>query len=959
MNSIRNIIPKSLVKQKNIVFKSIRWIDILLAILFLAISIGIGIGIPVSIFIRIIIIISIFLILMVMLIPIGKDSRRVYNRVIDIFKYLVSNKEFTKNGINKIDAFIPYEKFEGNTVITNKKFGPITYIKTIKVFGNDITSLDYQNQLLQFESLRDILKSVKSSCSLIKIDEPLQLIKQSEEISLLIEKLENDFRNKSVTKKYYLAAKLQLLTQLKIVNNPESILTGVSNEKSFYLLIYGKTLEKVEEIASSVSDKLTSINLVNEIIDKYEFVNLIKSLFNPFSEKIPRSIVDDNLENIPKIFDFEKLVFKPKNIIINDKLHINISTVNDYPLEIDDYWIAKMALTTNSTMIWNFSEMNPNIAKSLINKAIVNSQSNVMSINKSIEKKQQINLVESFEALASRVASSQDELKNSTLYFINYGLNKKGVDIDIRKLNEVLISMGIVLDELLFRQFEAYGRIIPRIDTNNKLNNIREIPLSTIASGYPFLNNALLDDGGLLLGNNSTGDSVVFNQFPKGNNMDRKNYNQLLMGTSGSGKSFTVMKQLNWHIANGRKVIIIDPEREYKQLCEYYDGVWIDSSNGTVNRINPLQILNSLDDSNSSQNMIENHIQLLEHFFSIIIPGISYDKLRVISIVLKVLYKKFKVNEKNINKMEFNEFPTFTDFCDVINDQKQFDYSKIGCDIEDVKAVKSIFNNDFINDGKYSTLYNGYSNIAVENDMVVFDINALFEKGSQNIIQAQLFLILAFVQNIVRLNNDSNKEIIIAIDEAHLLIDKDNPVALNFMFQMVKRIRKRNGGIIIITQNPDDFVGTEEIRKKTTAMINNTQYMFLLNMSPKNLIDISEMFKAYGDGLSDTEKGFIARAKRGQGLFFVTGFNRHMTSVRHAPEEVIAYKGIPPELINKNFSESEYMESKIRELEMVSYKKYNKTKQITEHKKVLRKNKKSINQDLLDQNKKYINSLNE
>ncbi|WP_425382362.1 hypothetical protein [Spiroplasma endosymbiont of Melieria omissa] len=67
-----------------------------------------------------------------------------------------------------------------------------------------------------------------------------------------------------------------------------------------------------------------------------------------------------------------------------------------------------------------------------------------------------------------------------------------------------------------------------------------------------------------------------------------------------------------------------------------------------------------------------------------------------------------------------------------------------------------------------------------------------------------------------------DKELIIVIGEAHLAIDKDNPVALNFMYQMVKRCRKYHAGIIITTQNIDDFTGTKDIKKKTTTMINNT-----------------------------------------------------------------------------------------------------------------------------------------
>ncbi|MCL8210005.1 TraG/VirB4 family ATPase [Spiroplasma attinicola] len=115
-----------------------------------------------------------------------------------------------------------------------------------------------------------------------------------------------------------------------------------------------------------------------------------------------------------------------------------------------------------------------------------------------------------------------------------------------------------------------------------------------------------------------------------------------------------------------------------------------------------------------------------------------------------------------------------------------------------------------------------------------------------------------------------------AIDEAHLAIYKDNPATLNFMFQMVKRIRKYHESIVITTQNLNDFTGTEDIKKKTT--INNTQYSLILNLAPQDLKDVSELYRTYGR-LTATESDYIARANQGQALFVVSGYERHCISI--------------------------------------------------------------------------------
>jgi len=130
----------------------------------------------------------------------------------------------------------------------------------------------------------------------------------------------------------------------------------------------------------------------------------------------------------------------------------------------------------------------------------------------------------------------------------------------------------------------------------------------------------------------------------------------------------------------------------------------------------------------------------------------------------------------------------------------------------------------------------------------------LFDQDEAKVTAAQLHLVLAVVKAEVKNNRfKDNNEIVIVVDEAHLAIDKDNPATLNFMFQMVKRIRKYRGSTVITTQNLNDFAGTEDIKKKTTAMINNTQYSLILNLAPQDLKDVAELYRSYG-GLTATEK---------------------------------------------------------------------------------------------------------
>ena len=116
---------------------------------------------------------------------------------------------------------------------------------------------------------------------------------------------------------------------------------------------------------------------------------------------------------------------------------------------------------------------------------------------------------------------------------------------------------------------------------------------------------------------------------------------------------------------------------------------------------------------------------------------------------------------------------------------------------------------------------------------------------------------------------EDHRRIVIAVDEAHVFINKKYPIALDFMAQMAKRIRKYNGMLIIITQNIKDFVGTEEIAAQSTAVINACQYSFILSLAPNDITDLINLYRNAG-GINEEEQDSIVTAKRGQ-AFLITG----------------------------------------------------------------------------------------
>jgi type IV secretory pathway VirB4 component len=128
------------------------------------------------------------------------------------------------------------------------------------------------------------------------------------------------------------------------------------------------------------------------------------------------------------------------------------------------------------------------------------------------------------------------------------------------------------------------------------------------------------------------------------------------------------------------------------------------------------------------------------------------------------------------------------------------------------------------------------------------------------------------------IKNKTKRKIIIVVDEAHVFIDEQRPIALDFMFNMAKRIRKYDGMQIVITQNIKDFVGSPLIAKKSAAIINASQYSMIFSLAPNDMTDLVTLYKNAG-GVNKREQETIIAAPRGQCFFIYGPVSRSTVSI--------------------------------------------------------------------------------
>ena len=147
-------------------------------------------------------------------------------------------------------------------------------------------------------------------------------------------------------------------------------------------------------------------------------------------------------------------------------------------------------------------------------------------------------------------------------------------------------------------------------------------------------------------------------------------------------------------------------------------------------------------------------------------------------------------------------------------------------------------------------IFNSQSNIDIKNTFTVFSVKNL----EAELRPIAMHLILDFIWTKVK--NDIRKRLLI-VDEAWYMMQ--HPDSAAFMYGMAKRARKYFLGLTTITQDVEDFLGTDYGK----AIVTNSSVQILMKQSPVAIDQVAEVFY-----LSEGEKHLLLSADIGEGIFF-------------------------------------------------------------------------------------------
>ena len=764
-----------------------------------------------------------------------------------------------------INDFIPFKEVWNNYVYLDND----RIVGGIKINSINLYLLFDEEQRIKVTELKKVLNSIDYSIKIFSIDKPLNL---DDNLNILGAKI------KSETNK----------NKIRLLNEDYNFVNELNNKKwvvnrEFYLIIEEDIANEnlLKQKINDLVQEFTSIGLFSKQVSSEEWRDLLYIILNPVS----------SLENFKKDATTINRCFKdkiaPHGLKIGEKdiamgdAFVSVVTLRTYPSIVGTGWLGNVANVNHTRMVMTISPMDSLEISNTIKKSMSEVKSKIINVNDYNDQIILNNQLQDYVELVNRIDREHEKFSLLTVNFLCYGETKEELEKTKKELKNTLSAYGMGGFDLMFEQERSLKMCLPTMYKELEKDFGLPIPMMTTSASFPFIFQNLQDDGdSMMIGTDSLGSLLFFDLWKRTNK--RNNSNAVIIGKSGSGKSTLIKKLVRGNWCRGSKIIVIDPEREYKDLCENIGGSWIDCGTGTSGIINPLEVRRNSDDEeneHTNNNYLSKHFQTFRTFIKYYLQDLSAYELTKIEEILIEVYKDKGIDfDTDLSLFKSEDYPIMSDLYNkvemILKKSKQnHEPQKV---IESLEKISSMLKRATI--GADARLFNGHSSIKVDdnNDFIVLDIHSLVD-SDETILRTQFFNILSWCWNEISKNRD--EQIILVCDEAHLLIDPNNHDGIEFLKRTSKRIRKYNGSLWIISQNLIDFTA-KDIERQGQVIIDNSAYILVMAQGQKEIEAVQKMMK-----LSESEVQFLTTASQGQGLFVISQDTRLPIQVHLREEE--------------------------------------------------------------------------
>lgn len=437
-----------------------------------------------------------------------------------------------------------------------------------------------------------------------------------------------------------------------------------------------------------------------------------------------------------------------------------------------------------------------------------------------------------------------------------------------------LMRSKLNVDRLKLRQQAGFCAVSPVGCNVLGTEYERVLPASSVANLFPFNYSGKTDRKGFYIGKDKYGSNIVvdFDQRDE----DKTSANVLILGNSGQGKSYLMKLLLLNFLEAGKSVITLDVEHEQWELCQALGGCFADIIEGTykINLLEPRCWDTDADPYDvdapkafRQSTRLAQHTSFLKDVFRTY-KDFTTAQIDTIEIMLTKLYTEWGITEEtDFSQMRPEDYPILSELYDFIEiEYENFDETKPQLYTRET-LQQILLGLHSMCRGADSKFFNGHTNLT-STRFLVFGVKGLLSVA-QNVRSTILLNLLSYMSD--KLLTEGNT--VAALDELYIWLS--NPVAIEYIRNSLKRVRKKESALVLASQNLEDF-DQPGVREMTKPLFSIPPHQFLFNAGSIDRRAYMDMLQ-----LEDSEFDLIKFPQRGVCLY-KCGNERYLLEV-HAP----------------------------------------------------------------------------
>ena len=552
-----------------------------------------------------------------------------------------------------------------------------------------------------------------------------------------------------------------------------------------------------------------------------------------------------------------------------------IWALREYPTSTDDLAILRHLGEKHGVTLHIYTRMvSPLEERKIVHNAEIR---NRMNRGSSQDLQRSVEAESNLQDVANLIGSlhrNKEPLLHCAVYIEMIAGDMQELQILQTNVEVELMRSKLNVDKLKLRQQDGFRAVSPVGCNVLGTEYERVLPASSVANLFPFNYSGKTDRKGFYIGKDKYGSNIVvdFDQRDE----DKTSANVLILGNSGQGKSYLMKLLLLNFLEAGKSVITLDVEHEQWELCHALGGCFADIVEGTykINLLEPRRWDTDADPYDvdapkafRQSTRLAQHTSFLKDVFRTY-KDFTTAQIDTIEIMLTKLYTEWGITEEtDFSQMRPEDYPILSELYDFIEiEYENFDETKPQLYTRET-LQQILLGLHSMCRGADSKFFNGHTNLT-STRFLVFGVKGLLSVA-QNVRSTILLNLLSYMSD--KLLTEGNT--VAALDELYIWLS--NPVAIEYIRNSLKRVRKKESALVLASQNLEDF-DQPGVREMTKPLFSIPPHQFLFNAGSIDRRAYMDMLQ-----LEDSEFDLIKFPQRGVCLY-KCGNERYLLEV-HAP----------------------------------------------------------------------------